>query len=93
MLIALVAMVVANLAQHLGLSEEIAKVVGKIARCPKCLSFWIVLLVLGLSGKRLTIAIALSMFCAYLSNWFGLLLLWLNKVYNKVWERLNKIES
>lgn len=93
MLVALIAMVVAVFAYHLGLSEAIAKVVSKVARCPKCLTFWLVLIVLVATCECPIVAIALSMFCAYLSNWFGLLLLWLNKVYNKVWERLNKIES
>ena len=89
-LIALIAMIVAVLAHHLGLSEEVARVVSKIARCPKCLTFWSVLLVLAVSGENTIVAIALSFFCAYLSNWVGLLLMWLNKTYNKVWETINK---
>lgn len=93
MLVALVAMVVAVLACHLGLSEAIAKVVSKVARCPKCLTFWLVLLVLMVTCENTIVAISLSLLCAYLSNWVGLLLMWLNKVYNKVWERLNKVES
>lgn len=92
MLIALVAMIVAVLAHHLGLSEAIAKVVSKIARCPKCLTFWLVLLVLMITCENTIVAISLSLLCAYLSNWVGLLLMWLNKTYNKVWERLNKVE-
>jgi hypothetical protein len=92
MLVALIAMVVAVFAHHLGLSEAIAKVVSKVARCPKCLTFWLVLLVLMITCENTIVAISLSLLCAYLSNWVGLLLMWLNKVYNKVWERLNKIE-
>lgn len=92
MLVALVAMIVAVLACHLGLSEAIAKVVSKVARCPKCLTFWLVLLVLMVSCDNTIVAISLSLLCAYLSNWLGLLLMWLNKTYNKVWERLNKIK-
>lgn len=92
MLVALVAMIVAVLACHLGLSEAIAKVVSKVARCPKCLTFWLVLLVLMVSCDNTIVAITLSLLCAYLSNWLGLLLMWLNKTYNKVWERLNKIK-
>lgn len=90
MLIASIAMIVAVLAHHLGLSEAVARVVSKIARCPKCLTFWIVLLVLAVSGENTIVAIALSLFCTYLSNWFGLLLMWLGKVYGKVWEIINK---
>lgn len=92
MLVALVAMIVAVLACHLGLSEAIAKVVSKVARCPKCLTFWLVLLVLMVSCDNTIVAISLSLLCAYLSNWVGLFFMWLNKVYNKVWERLNKIK-
>lgn len=92
MLVALIAMVVAVLAYHLGLSEAIAKTVSKIARCPKCLTFWFVLLVLMVVCENTIVAIALSLLCAYLSNWVGLLLMWLNKVYNNVWERVNKVE-
>lgn len=92
MLVALIAMVVACLAHHLGLSEAIAKVVSKVARCPKCLTFWLVLLVLMITCENTIVAISLSLLCAYLSNWVGLLLMWLNKVYNKVWERLNKVD-
>lgn len=92
MLVALVAMIVAVLACHLGLSEAIAKVVSKVARCPKCLTFWLVLLVLMVSCDNTIVAITLSLLCAYLSNWLGLLLMWLNKTYNKVWERLNKVK-
>jgi hypothetical protein len=92
MLVALIAMIVAVFAYHLGLSEAIAKVVSKVARCPKCLTFWLVLLVLMITCKNTIVAISLSLLCAYLSNWVGLLLMWLNKVYNKVWERLNKVE-
>ena len=92
MLVALIAMMVAVLAHHLGLSEAIANVVSKIARCPKCLTFWLVLLVLMVTCENTVVAISLSLLCAYLSNWVGLLLMWLNKTYNKVWERLNKVE-
>lgn len=91
-LIALIAMIVAVLAHHLGLSEAVASVVSKIARCPKCLTFWLVLLVLAVSGENTIVAITLSLFCAYVSNWIGLLLMWLNKAYSKVWETINKVK-
>lgn len=90
MLIALMAMIIATLAQHLGLSSAIAKVVTKIANCPRCLSFWLTLIVLVLVRCNPIVAIALSLLCAYLSNWFGLILMWLNHKYNALWERLNK---
>ena len=54
------AMVIASLAHHMGLPEAIMKVASKIARCPKCLSFWVTLAVLILYDCDLIVAIALS---------------------------------
>ena len=88
MLIALIAMMLATLAHHLGLPEAIARVGLKVAKCPKCLSFWIALLVLVFVGCNVFIAIGLSLIVAYLSFWFGLLLGWLNRKYDKLWQRL-----
>ena len=42
---ALTAMAAATLAQHLGLTEAIGKIITKIAKCPKCCSFWTALMV------------------------------------------------
>lgn len=90
MLIALIVTVVASLAQHLGLSEAIAKVFAKVTRCPKCLTFWAVMLTLLLVSAHPIVAITLSMLCSYLSNWLGLLLMWLAKIYNMLWQRINE---
>lgn len=90
MLIALIVMVLATLAHHLGLPEAIARIGLKIAKCPKCLSFWIALLVLVLVRCNVLIAIGLSLIVAYLSFWFGLLLGWLNRKYDKLWQRLQE---
>lgn len=90
MLIALIAMMLATLAQHLGLPEAVARVVLRVAKCPKCLSFWIALLVLVLSGCNVFAAVGLSLIVAYLSFWFGLLLGWLNRNYDQLWQRLQK---
>lgn len=90
MLIALIVMVLATLAHHLGLPEAIARIGLKIAQCPKCLSFWIALLVLVLVRCNVLIAIGLSLIVAYLSFWFGLVLGWLNRKYDKLWQRLQR---
>lgn len=90
MLIALIAMMLATLAHHLGLPEAIARVGLKVAKCPKCLSFWIALLVLELFGYNVFIAIGLSLIVAYLSFWFGLILGWLNRKYDELWQRLQR---
>lgn len=88
--IALISMMVGVTAHHLGLAEEAAKIVDKIAGCPKCCSFWLALLVLLLYGCNLFIAVTLSLFVAYLSYYFGLILMLLQKMYNSIWEKLNR---
>lgn len=50
--IALMVMIVAGLAHHLGLSEAIAMVVVKVAKCPKCLTFWTTFFILIAVGSR-----------------------------------------
>ena len=90
LVIALIALVSGLLAQHLGLSEAVANRITKVAKCHRCLVFWITLIVLALCHYNLIIAIGLSLLNSYISNWFGLGLIWLNKQYNRVWERLNK---
>lgn len=90
MLIALITMMLATLAHHLGLPEAIARMGLKVAKCPKCLSFWIALLVLVFVGCNVFIAIGLSLIVAYLSFWFGLLLGWLNRKYDELWQRLQR---
>ncbi|MBR3647634.1 MAG: hypothetical protein IKN59_04490 [Paludibacteraceae bacterium] len=88
--IAMLLMVVATVAAHLGLSQAIAQVVLKIFRCHKCLSFWLALAGLLAAGCPVVLAAPLSLFAAYVSNWFVLLLIILNDIYDKIWQRLNK---
>lgn len=78
------------LAQHLGLAEAIVGVVVKVSRCPKCLSFWAVLISLIIMRAHIVVAIGLSLICAYLSNWLGLILMLLANIYNDLWERINQ---
>lgn len=85
--IALIVMMTAVMAQHLGLSDAVAKVVSKVLKCPRCLSFWTVLFVLVMLGCDLIIAMGLSVLMAYLSIWIGLLLGKLNDLYDKLWRR------
>ena len=84
-IIALIVMILATLANHLGLTEAISDIFRKIARC--C-SFWATLFVLVLLECNLFIAIGLSILAAYLSYWVGLVFIIMQKLYNKVWERL-----
>lgn len=41
-------------------------------------------------GCHIVTAALLSLGAAYLSNWFGLVLVWLNKKYNDLWQRINQ---
>lgn len=88
--IAMLTMVVATLAVHLGLPDAIAKVISKVMQCHKCLSFWSTLIVLTYLGADIIIAALLSIFAAYMSNWFAMLLVMFNKLSEKIWERLNQ---
>ena len=82
-------MVCAVLIQHLGLTEAMAAVVRKIASCYKCCSFWSCLAVLLLSGAEILPAVALSIFMAYMSHYFALMLMVLQKLYDWLWQRIN----
>lgn len=86
--IAALLMTVATVAVHLGLPQAIAGVVTKICRCHKCLSFWLTLIGLTLIGCPLDLVVLLSIAAAYMSDWLGMLLVVINKISNKIWERL-----
>lgn len=88
--IALISMVVGVTAHHLGLTEEASKIIGKIAECPKCCSFWVSLSALIYSGCDLFVSIALSLLVAYLSFYFGLILILLQRLYDWLWQKVNR---
>lgn len=88
--IAFISMMVGVTAHHLGLTEEAAKITDKIAGCPKCCSFWIALFVLLFNGCNLFVAVALALLVAYLSFYFGLILMLLQRLYNWLWQKVNQ---
>lgn len=90
LVISLTSMVVGVIAHHLGLTDEAGKIARKIASCPKCCSFWLSLSVLLYKGCDLFISIALSLLVAYLSYYFGLLLILLQKIYDYLWQKVNR---
>jgi len=90
MMLALTVMAGATLAQHLGLAGAVAGVASRIAKCPKCCSFWATLAVLALAGCPAVKAVGLALLSAYLSFWFGLALIVLQEKYNSLWEKLTK---
>ncbi len=89
-LIAIAVMVSATIAIHLGLPQAIWSVFGKVCECHKCMSFWTILGTLVWLKCDIITAILLSFLMAYLSNWFGLLLVWLNRKYTQLWRNAKK---
>lgn len=88
--VAMLLMVVATVSVHLGLPQAIVGVVRKICECHKCLSFWLTLLGLLLMGTPILYAALLSLFAAFLSNWFAMLLVILNNLSERLWERIKR---
>lgn len=89
-LIAIAVMMTATVAVHMALPQAISSVVAKVSKCHKCLSFWSALVVLVVARCNVIVAVLLSLGVSYLSNWFGLLLIWLNRKYNELWQRVNR---
>ena len=45
------------------------------------------------TGHNIVLSVVLSIFAAYLSNFFGIVLMVLNKIYNTLWERNSKNQT
>lgn len=88
--IAICAAISAVLMQHLGLCEAIAEVAGKVAKCHVCCCFWLTLTALLYSGCGIIAAVSLSIVMAYLSNFFCILLVLMQRIYDRLWEKINK---
>lgn len=87
LLTSIVLMVSVNLIHHLGLAQAIADVVDKILECSQCLTFWSVMAGLIYIGQDIVTATFLAITMAYLSNWFGLLLLYLQRKFTILYEK------
>lgn len=87
LLTSIVLMVSVNLIHHLGLAQAIEEVVGKILECSQCLTFWSVMAGLIYLGQDIVTATFLAITMAYLSNWFGLLLLYLQRKFTILYEK------
>ena len=81
-LTSLIVMVSVCLIHHLGVAHAISGVVDKVLSCSQCLTFWIVLAALVYLSTDLITAVFFAIVMAYLSNWFGLLLLYLQRKFN-----------
>lgn len=87
---ALLTMVCATIAQHLGLAEKIAQIGSQVMACPKCLSFWATLFVLLVNGCNILCAVGLSLFMAYIANWVGFAYYGAEKLYEILWQRTTR---
>lgn len=90
--IAVCAAVSAVLMQHLGLCETIAEITVKVAKCHVCCCFWLTLSALLYSGCGIIAAVSLSIIMAYLSNFFSVFLMLMQKIYDRLWEKTNKMK-
>lgn len=90
LLTALLVMLFATTAQHLGLTQAVAEIAGKIAGCSMCCTFWCCVAVLLFLGADVITTAALSLLMAYLSHWFALVLVRLNSLHSELWERTTK---
>ena len=78
-----------TLMYHLGFPEAVARIVLKVARCPKCVTFWVVLFATLNMEYELWVSIGLSFLMAYCSLWVSLLFGLLTNLYNLLWQKLN----
>ena len=87
LLTSLIVMVSVCLIHHLGLAHAISEVVDKVLSCSQCLTFWSVLAALVYLSTDMITAVFFAITMAYLSNWFGLLLLYLQRKFNTFYGR------
>ena len=77
----------------MGLHDAIVRVTGidlRITGCPKCFSFWCVLAWSVISGYPIVHSVFAAFSLAYLALWATLALDVLTKVYNRLYDELNK---
>lgn len=78
---------------NMGLEGEIEKILGihlRILSCPKCLTFWGVLVINIVQGTGLAKSIAVAFLCSYAALWLTLAYDALTVLYNKIYERITK---
>ena len=80
--------VLGALASHLGLGEAMSKVIVKIGSCTKCMTFWLCVVYALYRDYNIFESAALGIAASYLSIWCEMGYVWLNGLYNKLWERV-----
>lgn len=81
----------AVLVNYLGLIEAVEKVIRHklpILDCPRCLTFWSVLLWLVINSTwHIAIIVATSFLASYLANWIELIFGLLDKLYEYIYKK------
>lgn len=91
-LTAMASMIVATLSVHLGLADAVLSVAKKIATCSQCATFWGTLIALQMfCDGGVIVDVMVSVIVAYLSNYFVLLLVYLQQKYEKLWQKIKKL--
>lgn len=67
--------------------EKIGRLSGKL-KCSKCISFWLTLAYSIACGCSVIRCILVSFLCALAALWIDLLLAYINKKYDRLWEDL-----
>lgn len=78
-------------ANHLGLVAAVEGVLKRsvpVVNCPKCFTFWTVLFTTYLSGWNMVAALAVSFLSAYLSLWVQLLMAFIDRIYNNLYDKI-----
>ena len=84
-------MVVAVLANHMGLIEAIENIVHRkllVLNCSKCLTFWLSIICCSLESVQWTLALATSFTAAYTATWLELFFGFLSKQYEKIYYKI-----
>lgn len=83
---AFIVMLASLVIQHLGLADAIMKTASKIASCGQCFVFWSTFAALLYDGCDIVLTVVLAALMSYLSNWFILLLVLLQRKFTKLYE-------
>ena len=78
-------------ANHLGLVSAIEKVTDKelhIVNCPRCFSFWCVLLYMMITAHMIILSFATSFLCAALAPWVELLMGFTDNKFNELYDKI-----
>ena len=84
---------------HMGLVDAVLKFYGMedkdipIIRCPKCLTFWSVLLFLVLTRHNVILSLATSFLASYIGIWLDLILGIMDEWYEDIYNRISKGEE